>query len=158
MEYENICNKGYLVASMATELLTIKQVSALTELSIDTLRYYEKIGLIPAVPRSASGHRIYGLADLNIIQFLLKLRATGMSIADMCHYVSLIKQGYETFEARCDLLEQHARKVKDEIALLSYNLLKLEEKIRLYQHWIVERDAGQVLTRFNFDTSHVESK
>lgn len=62
---------------------TIQDVVARTGLSVHALRYYERIGLLPPVDRVASGHRRYTVDDLNWIAFLLRLRATGMSIRQM---------------------------------------------------------------------------
>lgn len=69
----------------STQTLTISEVSERTGLSPDTLRYYEKAGLIEQAGRTSGNHRCYEAADLEWLAFLLRLRETGMSIADMRH-------------------------------------------------------------------------
>lgn len=88
---------------------TIQEVVARTGLSVHALRYYERAGLLPPVDRAASGHRRYTADDLNWITFLLRLRATGMSIRQMRAYADLRRQGSATASARLALLERRSR-------------------------------------------------
>ena len=76
-----------------TASLTIQQTAEACGLSVHTLRYYERIGLIKPIPRRSNGHRLYRAEDLNWIAFLLRLRATGMSIGEMQRYAQLREQG-----------------------------------------------------------------
>src|SRR5579875_809345 len=89
--------------------LTIQQVAHQTGLSIDTLRYYERIELLEPVGRTESGHRRYTAQDLAWIDLLIRLRDTGMPLAQMMHFAHLRRQGDATFTERRLMLEQHQR-------------------------------------------------
>ena len=84
--------------------MTIKEVSEKTGVSIDNLRYYEKIGLIPAVPRTASGIRDYDENAISWVEFILRFKKGGMSLEMIRRYVALALQGEETKPERKELL------------------------------------------------------
>lgn len=117
-----------------TAALTIQQTAAASGLSAHTLRYYERIGLIKPVARRGNGHRRYRQEDLDWIAFLLRLRATGMSIADMQRYARLREQGQElpSVAQRKQMLDEHARRIEQEIAALGDTLGYLRRKVSLY--------------------------
>lgn len=102
-------------------------------LSIDTLRWYEKIELLPPPPRDRGGRRVYPPETLNWIAFLARLKATGMSIAGMRDYARLRAAGEGTTAARRALLETHREAVVAEIAALTENLAALDDKIAIYR-------------------------
>src|ERR1044071_6963725 len=85
--------------------LPVQEVSEATGLSAHTLRYYERIGLIHPIEREENTRRLYTEDDLGWIDFLLKLRATGMSIKDMQTYAALQRQGEETLPERVEMLK-----------------------------------------------------
>jgi DNA-binding transcriptional MerR regulator len=126
---------------MTGSALTIAEMARRSGLSAHTLRYYERIGLIPPLARNRSGHRLYGPADLTWIDFLDRLRRTGMPIRDMKRYATLRARGNSTLAARRELLEAHRQTVATEIAALAANLKTIEDKIRTYRR--MERDARQ---------------
>ena len=139
-----------------TLFLSIQQVAQRFELSIDTLRYYERIGLIAAVSRDPGGRRRYNEADLRWLEFLKRLRATGMPIADMLRYASLRQEGEATFAARRELLEHHAAEVQARIESLQANLNLLNYKIGWYR--TQEQDmASQTSTEPDHVTRNPES-
>jgi DNA-binding transcriptional MerR regulator len=117
---------------METEL-TIQQVSNLTGLSIDTLRYYERIGLIEPIRRAASGHRRYSQQDIDWISLLIRLRKTGMPIAQMIHFAQLRRLGPQTTTERRIILEQHQQVLELQIQELEHHMLLLQEKIAHYK-------------------------
>ncbi|SEG62941.1 DNA-binding transcriptional regulator, MerR family [Nonomuraea solani] len=119
-------------APQPVETLTITQVAERTGLSPDTLRYYEKAGLISPISRSAGGRRHYALADLNWIAFLLRLRDTGMSIADMQHFAALRRTGGTTIADRLVLLREHRARLDERIRHLQANGDALDDKIDHY--------------------------
>jgi DNA-binding transcriptional MerR regulator len=86
---------------------TISQLAAATGLTEHTLRYYERAGLVRAVARAASGHRQYSPHDRAWIEFLVRLRATGMPIRAMRQFAALRHQGDQTAGERRAMLEQH---------------------------------------------------
>jgi DNA-binding transcriptional MerR regulator len=112
---------------------TIQRVSAETGLSADTLRYYERIGILPGIERSASGHRRFSDADLGWIRLVQCLRATGMPIEHLHRYAELMQQGDSTARERLHLLEDHRRRIKDEMRELSTALELVEQKIAGYE-------------------------
>ncbi len=114
-------------------ILTIAEVSERTKLSTDTLRYYEKAGLIERVGRTTGNQRRYASADLAWLEFLLRLRETGMSIADMQRFARLRAAGDQTIPDRITLLHDHAQVLDSHIGALQQNALALDEKIAHYE-------------------------
>ncbi|HEY9441206.1 MAG TPA: MerR family transcriptional regulator [Streptomyces sp.] len=111
---------------------SISEVVALTGLTAHTLRWYERIGLLPQVGRSHTGQRRFTNADLDWLGFVGKLRLTGMPVADMVRYAELLREGEHTFEARQELLESTRRDVRSRIAELQGTLSVLDFKIDFY--------------------------
>jgi DNA-binding transcriptional MerR regulator len=118
--------------------LTVQQVAARTGLSPHTIRYYERIGLIPSVERAANGHRRYSASDIGWIEFLKCLRSTGMPLAEMQRYVALQQMGDLTIADRLALLETHRDRLQAQIQQLYSFLEKIEEKIRCYRSQYLE--------------------
>jgi len=114
---------------MDSELLTIEQVVERTGLSAHTLRYYERIGLLEPIGRAASGHRRYAAKDLAWLEFLTRLRATGMPIRQMQKFAALRRQGDTTIAERRALLEDHQQMVRIHIEELQRNLDAITRKI-----------------------------
>ncbi len=113
--------------------LSIAEAAEASGLSPHTLRYYERVGLLEPVDRNWSGHRRYREADLEWIQFLTKLRATGMPIRDVRRYAELRKAGESTNQERLALLEAHRDAVLDELEATAKNLELIEWKINSYR-------------------------
>ncbi|MFJ2861443.1 MerR family transcriptional regulator [Kitasatospora sp. NPDC087314] len=123
---------------------TISEVAAASGLTAHTLRWYERIGLLDPVDRSASGQRRYSDADLHRLAFLGRLRLTGMPIADMLRYVELARQGERTFEARRQLLVDQREEVRQRVADLQATLAVLDYKIDLYSGRIAASEGPAV--------------
>ncbi|WP_125609630.1 MerR family transcriptional regulator [Specibacter cremeus] len=113
--------------------LTITQVSQITRLSADTLRYYEKAGLIERVGRTTGNQRRYASADLAWLEFLLRLRETGMSIDDMKRFARLRAAGDTTISDRIAILRDHSDGLAEHIRALQQNALALDDKINHYE-------------------------
>jgi DNA-binding transcriptional MerR regulator len=111
---------------------TISEVAQVTGLTAHTLRWYERIGLMPHVDRSHTGQRRFRNQDLDWLAFVGKLRLTGMPVADMVRYAELVREGEHTFEARQELLEATRRDVRARIAELQDTLAVLDYKIDVY--------------------------
>jgi DNA-binding transcriptional MerR regulator len=111
---------------------TISEVAAFTGLTAHTLRWYERIGLMPHVDRSHTGQRRFTNRDLDWLRFVGKLRLTGMPVADMVRYAEMVRAGEHTFEARQELLKQTRRDVRSRIAELQDTLAVLDHKIEYY--------------------------
>jgi DNA-binding transcriptional MerR regulator len=113
--------------------LTIGQVAAATGVSTHTLRYYEQAGLLRAVGRTTAGHRLYSSADLDWLQFVMRLKATGMPIASIKAFSELRAQGDSTYDMRREMLAAHRDMVLAGIAELKANLAAIEDKIAWYE-------------------------
>ncbi|MEU0332951.1 MerR family transcriptional regulator [Streptomyces sp. NPDC006193] len=111
---------------------TISEVVALTGLTAHTLRWYERIGLMPHIDRSHTGQRRYTNRDLDWLDFVAKLRLTGMPVADMVRYAELVREGEGTYPQRRALLEATRRDVLGRIAELQDTLAVLDRKISFY--------------------------
>jgi DNA-binding transcriptional MerR regulator len=111
---------------------TIQGAAEETGLSADTLRYYEKIGILPGIARSESGHRRFSDDDMGWIKLVQCLRATGMPIEDLHTYAMLMQQGDSTAEERHQLLQDHRRRIKDDMQELTTALELVERKIAGY--------------------------
>lgn len=122
--------------------MTIKTMSERTGVSIDTLRYYERIGLIDPVERAPNGHRRYRDIDLLRVDFLKRLRATGMSISAMQHYVNLYRQGDETLVERRQILEAHKAVIQAQVDALYETVDFIDIKIA---HYIAEENAPKTV-------------
>ncbi|MFI7618313.1 MerR family transcriptional regulator [Nonomuraea terrae] len=118
---------------LPAETLSITEVAGRTGLSPDTLRYYEKAGLISPVGRSTSGRRRYAAADMNWIDFLLRLRDTGMSIADMQRFAELRRNGAATTADRLAMLREHRVRLHRRIHGLQVSGRALDDKIDHYE-------------------------
>ena len=116
-----------------SKALTIGQVAASTGVSAHTLRYYEQAGLIRAVGRTEAGHRLYAPTDLDWLQFVMRLKATGMPIAGMQAFAALRAQGEATIGARREMLAAHRDTVLAHIAELQINLEAIVDKIAYYE-------------------------
>lgn len=121
---------------------TISEVAACTGLTAHTLRWYERIGLMPHIDRSHTGQRRYRNRDLDWLAFVGKLRLTGMTVADMVRYAELVREGEHTFPERQELLERTRRDVRARIAELQGTLAVLDYKIDFYA------DARRASERF----------
>lgn len=111
---------------------TIGEVVSLAGLSAYTLRWYERIGLMPQVDRSHTGQRRYSEHDLAWLDFVGKLRLTGMPVADMVRYADLVRAGEHTFAERQELLLAHRENVRRRIVELEDSLAVLDFKIETY--------------------------
>ncbi|MEU5052723.1 MerR family transcriptional regulator [Streptomyces sp. NPDC021096] len=111
---------------------TISEVAAYAGLSAHTLRWYERIGLMPHVDRSHTGQRRYTDRDLDWLDLVGRLRLTGMPVADMVRYAELVRQGEHTFADRERLLSEHRENVRRRIAELRSTLEVLDYKIDIY--------------------------
>lgn len=119
--------------------MTISEVSKKFDLSVDTLRYYERIGLIPAVPRNQSGLRDYDEESCNWVEFIKCMRSAGLPIEVLIEYVSLFRQGDNTLEARKDLLIEQRELLLRKIEDMNRTLERLDYKISLYQNNLIKK-------------------
>jgi len=113
--------------------MRISEVAAATGLSVDTLRFYEKIGLIDPPPRDGAGRRVYDDAVLAWIRFIGQLNATGMKQADRVRYARLRAAGDSTLRARREMLEAHREVMRAQMVTLQEMLQLLDQKVDFYR-------------------------
>lgn len=112
--------------------MKIGELAKRTGMTVHTLRYYEKIGLLPYAARAPSGNRDYDASIIGWIEFLCRMKTTGMPIRDMLRYAELRSLGMGTETERRELLEEHREHVKVHIAELQACLRILDAKIASY--------------------------
>ena len=125
---------------LTKDKLTIQEAAEATGLSAHTLRYYERIGLIHPIERETNTRRCYTLEDIGWIDFLTKLRATGMSIREMQRYAELQRQGDATLCERVEMLKALRDQVEDRIAELQEHLKLVHYKIEIYGQILEEKE------------------
>ena len=117
--------------------MTIGEASKKFEISTDTLRYYERIGLIPPVPRNKSGLRDYNEASCNWINFIKCMRSAGMPIEALIEYVQLFQMGDSTIEARKSLLVEQLKNLEVKRDNIQHTIDRLNIKIQHYDDIIL---------------------
>ena len=111
--------------------MTISEVSEKYEITADTLRYYERIGLIPRVPRKSNGIRDYDETSCNWVSFIKCMRNAGVQIEALIEYVKLMqKDGSE--KRRMDILKDQRKKLVDKMETLQATIERLDYKIEIY--------------------------
>ena len=120
--------------------MTIAEVSKKVNLSADTLRYYERIGLIPEVNRTESGIRNYTEKDLGHLEFIICFRNAGVSIETLIEYMRLYKQGDSTLEARKQLLISQRDIMQKRLDEIQETFERLNFKIDNYEKLLIERE------------------
>lgn len=120
--------------------MTIAEVSRQYGLSADTLRYYERIGLIPGVTRSKSGIRAYTEEDCRWVEFAKCMRGAGIQIEALIEYVALYQQGDGTIDARRELLVEQREQLRARMADMQASLDRLDYKIELYEKGLMFRE------------------
>lgn len=113
--------------------MTIKEVSEMTGLSQDTLRYYERVGMIPKVTRTAGGLRDYKEEDLKWVQLAKCMRSAGLPIEVMIEYLKLFQQGNDTIPARLELLQDQMKVLQAQKEAVEETMGRLAYKIERYE-------------------------
>jgi MerR family transcriptional regulator, aldehyde-responsive regulator len=122
--------------------MTIAEVSKKFGLSQDTLRYYERIGLVPSISRSKSKIRDYSEEDCRWIEFIKCMRKAGLPIEVLIEYVTLFQKGDETIAARKELLTEQRKLLAEKMDEMKKTLERLEYKIESYERPVVEIEKG----------------
>ncbi|MET3851053.1 MerR family transcriptional regulator [Paenibacillus sp. OAE614] len=123
---------------------TIKQAAEFTGLSEDTIRYYEKIGLLPYADRKANGHRMYSKHQLEGMIFLTRLKSTGMTLEEMKSFRKLYIEGNDTIPQRLSILMEHKNKIQGEIDRLLETQRIMDYKINNYYEIIENPDLDHI--------------
>ncbi|WP_274641669.1 stress response transcriptional regulator NmlR [Streptococcus equinus] len=120
--------------------MNIKKVSDQTGVSADTIRYYERIGLLPRVRRNKSGIRDFSEQDIATLEFIRCFRRAGMSVESLIEYMNLVEQGEGTEEARMHLLQEQRDKLDARIEELLATRKRMDYKIKNYQSILLEKE------------------
>ncbi|HND49947.1 MAG TPA: MerR family transcriptional regulator [Anaerolineales bacterium] len=120
--------------------MKIQEVSEKYSLSVDTLRYYERVGLIPPVTRTLSGIRNYSEQDERRVEFIKCMRSAGLPIEVLIDYMELVQQGDSTIEARKDILKEQREQLIARMEEMKKTLDILDYKIRVYEGNILETE------------------
>ena len=113
--------------------MTLKEVCKQFDISADTLRYYERVGVIPKVKRTKGGIRDYSEEDISWVENAICMRSAGVPVEMLIEYVKLYHEGYNTLEARRDLLIEARVEVQNKIDQYVETLNKLNFKISRYE-------------------------
>ena len=120
--------------------MTITEVSKKYDMTADTLRYYERIGLIPLVNRNGSGIRDYTEEDCNWVHFAKCMRGAGLSIEVLVEYVTMFQQGNSTIKARKELLIEQRSRLAENIKEMQQTLERLDKKIDGYEERVLVKE------------------
>lgn len=126
--------------------MTIREIAAKTNMSTDTLRYYERIGLLPPVPRNAAGIRNYDEYFVNFINFIKKLKASGISLEHIIDYIRLAEMGDATIQERKKLLAEARETLLDKINSLQLFAELADYQLRNYEN-LLQPETYALLNR-----------
>ena len=135
--------------------MTIAEVAQKYGLTPDTLRYYERVGLLPTVRRSAGGIRNYSENDCRWVEYIRCMRSAGVSIETLAEYVKLFQQGAATTAARKQLLLEQRRQIVSRIDELNSALNRLDWKLDSYEERMLKCEEN--LVNFSESSKLVES-
>ena len=124
--------------------MKIAEVSEQYGISSDTLRYYERIGLIRPVNRNASGIRDYNEIDLRRVEFIKCMRSAGLPIEVLIEYVGLVQQGDQTIEARKEILKEQRELLAGRMKEMQKTLELLDHKIELYENAVLTKEQAML--------------
>jgi DNA-binding transcriptional MerR regulator len=120
--------------------MKIGDVSEQYGISVDTLRYYERIRLLPAVTRNQGGIRDYGEMDIKRVEFIKCMRSAGLPIDVLIEYMRLVEQGDGTIEARKKILIEQREQLAARMAEMQKTLDLLDYKIEVYENRVLKRE------------------
>lgn len=124
--------------------MKIMEVSGQYGLSSDTLRYYERIGLIAPVHRNESGIRDYNELDLRRVEFIKCMRSAGLPIEVLIEYVGLVQQGDGTIEARKEILIEQRDLLSGRMKEMQKTMDILDHKIELYENAVLKKEKEMI--------------
>jgi DNA-binding transcriptional MerR regulator len=124
--------------------MKIAEVSEQYGLSADTLRYYERVGLIPPVHRNGSGIRDYDELDLRRVDFIKCMRGAGLPIEVLIEYMGLVQQGDRTMEARKEILIEQRDLLAAKLTEMQKTLDRLNYKIEVYENALLKKEKEMI--------------
>lgn len=126
--------------------MKIAEVSEHTGISSDTLRYYERIGLIWPVNRNASGIRDYTDLDLRRVEFIKCMRNAGLPVEVLIEYVGLVQQGDKTIKARKEILREQRELLAARMSEMQKTMDILDHKIEVYENALLKKEKEMIQT------------
>ncbi len=120
--------------------MKISEVSERSGISADTLRYYERIGLVPPVNRTENGIRDYNDIDIKRVEFIKCMRSVGLPIDVLIEYFKLVQQGDKTIEARKEILIEQRAQLAARMKEVQETLNLLDYKISVYENAVLRRE------------------
>ncbi len=124
--------------------MKIAEVSEHYAISTDTLRYYERIGLIQPVNRNESGIRDYNELDLRRVEFIKCMRSAGLPVEVLIEYVGLVQQGNKTIESRKEILKEQREHLVARMKELQKTLNILDHKIEVYENAVLKKEKEMI--------------
>ena len=124
--------------------MKIMEVSQQYGLSSDTLRYYERIGLIPPVNRNGSGIHDYNELDLRRVEFIKYMRSAGLPVEVLIEYVGLVQKGDQTIETRKEILKEQREQLAAKMTEMQKTLDLLDYKIEVYENAVLKKEKEMV--------------
>lgn len=124
--------------------MKIAEVSQQYGISSDTLRYYERIGLIPPVTRNESGIRDYNELDVRRVEFVKCMRSAGLPIEVLIEYIGLVQRGDQTIEARKDILVEQRELLIARMEQMQKTLDILNHKIEMYEKAVLKNEKEMI--------------
>ena len=126
------------MGAVTSNAISIGELSRLSGVSPHTLRFYEAEGVLKPAGRAANGHRRYRREDVLWLEFVLRLKVTGMPLAEIRQYAVLRAQGEKTLQPRLTMLKLHRERLVTKINELSTCAGVLDDKIRTYRKMIAK--------------------
>jgi len=124
--------------------MKIAEVSERYAISTDTLRYYERIGLIQPVNRNESGIRDYNELDLRRVEFIKCMRSAGLPVEVLIEYVGLVQQGDGTIQTRKEILKEQREQLVARIKEMQKTLDVLDHKIEVYENAVLKKEKEMI--------------
>jgi DNA-binding transcriptional MerR regulator len=124
--------------------MKIAEVSGRFGISLDTLRYYERIGLIPPVHRNESGIRDYNELDTRRVEFIKCMRSAGLPIEVLIEYIALVQKGEKTIESRKDILIEQRELLVARMEEMQKTLDILDRKIEVYENAVLKKEKQMI--------------
>jgi MerR family transcriptional regulator, aldehyde-responsive regulator len=124
--------------------MKIAEVSERYSISSDTLRYYERVGLIPPVNRNGGGIRDYTELDIRRVEFIKCMRSAGLPIEVLIEYVGLVQKGDKTIETRKEILKEQRELLLGRMREMQKTLDLLDHKIEVYEKGVLKKEKEMI--------------
>lgn len=132
-------------------MYTINEIAKICDISVYTIRFYDKEGLLPFVTRNSTGNRQFSDGDLDLVKLICCLKNTGMQVKEIKQYIDLCMQGEGTATARRQIMANHRKTILRQIEDLKKNLNIIDLKIGFYDSYIANPQAGYDPLKFTME-------